>query len=191
MSGEEAAREAVLRAMLPEVARLGWTPAALRAGLAAAGEPEAAGAGLFPRGLPGVVAAFAALADREMVALAGPLEPLRTPARIRALVLARLEWLQPWREAERRAVGLLALPWNAAAGAAILARTADAMWLATGDDATGFARHSKRATLATVYAATLAFWLREPAPDGAATAAFLDRRLEGVARLGRARRRVS
>jgi ubiquinone biosynthesis protein COQ9 len=185
MSGEDTTRDAVLRAMLPHVARHGWTPAALALGLRDAGESAAAGAGLFPRGMPGVVAQFAALADREMVAAAGPLQELRTPARIRTLVLARLAWLEPWREAERRAVGLLVLPWNAAAGAAILARTADAMWLAAGDEATGFSRHSKRLTLGSVYAATLAFWLRDPGQVPESTAAFLDRRLSQVARLGR------
>ncbi|MBO1079151.1 COQ9 family protein [Roseomonas haemaphysalidis] len=191
MNDEDPMRDAVLRAMLPHVARLGWTPAALSAGLRDAGQPAAAGAGLFPRGMPGVVAQFAMLADREMVAAAGPLEGLRTPARIRALILARLAWLEPWRDAERRAVGLLALPWNAAAGGAILARTADSLWLAAGDDSTGFSRHSKRVTLGSVYAATLAFWLRDPAPAPGATAAFLDRRLDQVAQLGRRLRRTT
>jgi ubiquinone biosynthesis protein COQ9 len=40
-----------------------------------------------------------------------------------------------------------------------------------------------------VYSATLLFWLRDDSEDGAATAAFLDRRLAGVARIGKLRGR--
>jgi ubiquinone biosynthesis protein COQ9 len=188
-AGQEESRERVLRAVLPHVARLGWTPAALQAGLRDAGLPEALAGGLFPRGMAGMVDAFAALADAGMLERAGPLDGLRTPGRIRALVLARLDWLDDWREAERRAVGLLALPWNAGIAARVLARTADAMWLAAGDESAGFSRYSKRATLGAVYAATLAFWMRDPAPSREEVAAFLDRRLAEVARLGRRRAR--
>jgi ubiquinone biosynthesis protein COQ9 len=186
-AGQEESRDQVLRAVLPHVARLGWTQAALQAGLQDAGLPLALAGGLFPRGTAGMAEAFAAMADAGMLERVGPLDGLRTPGRIRALVLARLEWLDAWREPERRAVGLLALPWNAGVAARVLARTADAMWLAAGDDSAGFSRYSKRATLAAVQAATLAFWLREPAPAREEVAAFLDRRLAGVARLGRRR----
>jgi ubiquinone biosynthesis protein COQ9 len=180
-----AERDAALRATLPHVPRLGWTTAALRTGLADLGEPPEAAEWLFPRGPTGMVEAFSDLADREAVAAAGPLEALRTGPRIRALLAARLRWLEPWREAERRAVALLALPWNAGIGARVAGRTADALWLAAGDTATGFSRHSKRLTLATIHVATIAFWLRQPAPEMEEVLAFLDRQLAGLARLQR------
>jgi hypothetical protein len=58
------------------------------------------------------------------------------------------------------------------------------------EGAADFSWYTKRATLAGVYAATLLFWLRDDSEDDAATLAFLDRRLEGVARFGRPRRRA-
>ncbi|MBO1073182.1 COQ9 family protein [Roseomonas marmotae] len=176
------ARDAALRAMLPHVPARGWTVSALRAGLADLGEPPEAAEWLFPRGPVGMVEAWSDLADREMVVTAGPLEALRTPARIRALIAARLLWMTPWREAERRAVALLALPWNAAAAGRCAARTADAMWQAAGDTSSGFSRHSRRLTLAAIHTTTLAYWLREPAPGLEESLSFLDRRLEDLAR---------
>jgi ubiquinone biosynthesis protein COQ9 len=181
-------RDAALRATLPHVPALGWTGAALRAGLSDLGEPPEAAEWLFPHGATGMVEAFSDLADREAVIAAGNLDSLRTGPRIRALLAARLRWLERWREAERRAVSLLTLPWNAAAAGRCAARTADALWLAAGDTSTGFSHRTKRLTLATIHAATLAFWLREPAPGLGEALGFLDRRLQELARWQRGRK---
>ena len=50
--------------------------------------------------------------------------------------------------------------------------------------------YSKRAILAAVYSTTLLFWLRD-ASGGPATEEFLDRRLQGVARIGKLKRTLS
>jgi ubiquinone biosynthesis protein COQ9 len=46
-------------------------------------------------------------------------------------------------------------------------------------------------SLSAIYGATLAFWLRDDAPETGPALAFLDRRLAGLARLQRCRRRVA
>lgn len=191
MSLERSAeRDAALRAMLPHVPRLGWGMPALRAGLAATGGNADSAAWLFPRGPVGMVEAWSDLADRAMAgeAAAREIESLGVSRRIRALIVLRLEQQAPHKEAVRRAVALLALPWNAPAAARATARTVDAMWLAAGDSSADISFYTRRATLAAVYAATLAYWLQDPDPDMAATRAFLDRRLRDVARLNRPRR---
>lgn len=191
MSLERSAeRDKALQAMLPHVSRLGWSRAALRAGLAATGGNPDAAAWLFPRGPVGMVEAWADLADRGMAEEAATrgIESLRVSQRIRALVALRLERQAPHKEAVRRAVALLALPWNAPAAARATARTVDAMWLAAGDASADISFYTRRATLAGVYAATLAYWLQDPDPERQATLAFLDRRLAEVARLNRPRR---
>lgn len=190
MSLERSAeRDEALRAMLPHVPALGWSRAALRAGLAATGGNPDAADWLFPRGPVGMAEAWADLADREMAeaAAARGIESLRVSQRIRALVALRLEQQAPHKEAVRRALALLALPWNAAAAARATARTVDAMWLAAGDASADISFYTRRATLAGVYAATLAYWLHDRDPEMQATLAFLDRRLAGVARLNRRR----
>jgi ubiquinone biosynthesis protein COQ9 len=117
------------------------------------------------------------------------LEPLRIPERIALAVTTRLEILAPWREAVRRALSLLALPQHAPLGLRLLYETVDGVWYAAGDHATDFSFYTKRATLAAVYAATLLYWLEDNSPDFADTRAFLDRRLAGVASIGKARQR--
>ncbi|MBX6376726.1 MAG: COQ9 family protein, partial [Acetobacteraceae bacterium] len=93
----------------------------------------------------------------------------------------------------RHALALLALPWNAGAAARCTARTVDAIWYAAGDRSADFSWYTRRASLAAIYAATLAYWLR-PEADGAdpeehlaATLAFLDRRMADLARMAKGR----
>lgn len=179
-------RDAAVLAALPHVPRLGWTEAALEAGLRDLGEEPAAHRWLFPQGPIGAAEAWADLADRRMeeAAAAEGLESLRIPARIRRIIAIRLEGSAPHREALRRALALMALPWNAGIAARTLARTADAIWAAAGDRSADFSWYTRRATVAAVYAATLTYWLREPVGMDEALA-FLDRRLAGLARLRR------
>jgi ubiquinone biosynthesis protein COQ9 len=82
-------------------------------------------------------------------------------------------------------LALLALPWNAPVSIRCTARTVDSMWHAAGDRSADIAWYTKRASLAAVYAATLAFWLRDDRPETADALDFLDRRLQGLARIGR------
>ncbi|MBP0443738.1 COQ9 family protein [Roseomonas sp. SSH11] len=181
-------RDAAIRATLPHVPRLGWTTAALEAGLRDAGQEPAAHRWLFPRGPVGVVEAWIDLRDREMEDMAAreDLLALRIPARIRRLIEIRLRAAEPQREALRRATALLALPWNAGVAARSLGRTADAIWAAAGDSSADISWYTRRASLAAIYAATMAYWLREPGGVPAALE-FLDRRLEGLARMQRRR----
>lgn len=188
---DRAARDAALRAMVPLVPRMGWSRAAIAAGLAGAGLPAEEAGILFPRGPASAVDAWLDQADREMAAAAGDLTGLRTPGRIRALVEARLRLAAPHKEALRRAMALLALPWNAALAVRTGARTANAIWHAAGDRSSDVSWYTRRMSLAAIYGATLAFWLRDDAEDPGPALAFLERRMAGLARLGRCRKRLS
>lgn len=186
-------RDAAIAAVLARVPEAGWTRAALRAAMRDLGrEPDDADL-LFPLGTADLLDSFADWADRRMEAEATALglPQLRLSERVRALVLLRVAQHRAHKEALRRALALLAVPANAGVAARALARTVDAIWHAAGDRAADFSWYTKRATLAGVYAATLLFWLADDSEDEAPTAAFLDRRLAGVARLGRLRVRVA
>lgn len=187
-------RDAAIRALLPIADAAGWTDAALGEAVAATGLGPALAPSLFPRGVPGAIEAWCDLADRDMEAAAAAdegFDTLRTAARIRRLVDLRLAAAAPHKPALRRAVALLALPWNAPVSLRCTARTVDAMWHAAGDRSADFAWYTKRASLAGVYAATLAYWLRDDRAETEDALAFLDRRLEGLARIGRLRRAVT
>ncbi len=110
----------------------------------------------------------------------------------------RLRQAAPHREALRRALALLALPWNAPAAARCTARTADAIWHAAGDVSADFSWYTRRASLAAICLATLAYWLRrDPGAEAgeeeqhlAEALGFLDRRMADLMRIGHRRRAV-
>src|SRR5215471_21669660 len=188
----ESQRDALIEAMLPDVAFDGWSRAALRAAARRIGVPPGEALVLFPGGPSDFVACFSHWADGRMLErlAALPLEPLRVPERIALAVNIRLEIVEPWREAVRRALAVLALPQYAPLALRLLYDTVDGIWYAAGDTATDFSFYTKRATLAGVYSATLMYWLEDRSDDFADTRSFIDRRLADVARLGEARERL-
>jgi ubiquinone biosynthesis protein COQ9 len=185
-------RDAAIEALLPNVPFDGWTMRALRGGLSAIGQPEADAELLFPGGAADMVEAFCDLADRRMEEGAAGLDlpAMRFAERVRAVLALRLRQNRVHKEAVRRAVGLLALPRHAGLAARCTGRTVDAIWHTAGDRAADFSWYTKRAILASIYTATVLFWVRDQSEDDAATLAFLDRRLAELGRITRLRRRV-
>jgi len=184
-------RAALIEAILPNVPFDGWSRPALRAAAREVGMPVEEALALFPNGAAELVACFSRWADLRMLDRLEimDLEPLRIPERIALAVTTRLEILAPSREAVRRALSVLALPQHAPLGLRLLYGTVDGIWYAAGDRTTDFSFYTKRGTLAAVYAATLLYWLDDSSPDFGDTRAFLDRRLAGVASIGKARQR--
>ena len=179
-------RDLAIEAMLPFVPLTGWSIQTLT---------ESAGPDadlLFTGGPADLIEAYVDLADRRMEAAAAEtdLAALRVPARVRCVIALRLEQGRYHKDAIRRALGVLALPQNAAVAARTASRTVDAIWFAAGDRSADMSWYTKRAILAPIYAATLLYWLRDSSPDDEDTLAFLDRRLAGVGRLGALRRRI-
>ena len=84
----------------------------------------------------------------------------------------------------------LARPGNGLVAARCTARTVDTIWAAAGDTSADFSWYTKRAILAAVYSATLFYWL-SGSGEMEQTLAFLDRRLAGVAKLGKLRARLA
>jgi ubiquinone biosynthesis protein COQ9 len=182
-----AERDTAIAAMLPHVPFDGWTHKSLAMGLADAGMPADEVDLLFPLGVADMIATFCDWADRRMEDAARLIEEPRLSRRVKAVMALRFEQNRPHREAIRRAIGVLSLPGNARTAVACTARTVDAIWHAAGDRSSDFSWYTKRAILTAVYSATLLFWLRDQSADDSDTMAFLDRRLAGVARLGRLR----
>jgi ubiquinone biosynthesis protein COQ9 len=183
-------RDAAIDAMLPHVPFDGWSKRSLKAGIAAAGMPADEADLLFPLGTVDMIETFCDLADRRMEAAAAELPDMRVSAKVRAVIALRLEQNHPHKEAIRRAIAVLALPRNARAAAGCSARTVDAIWHAAGDRSADFSWYTKRALLTAIYSATVLFWIRDVSEGDAATLAFLDRRLAGIGRIGRVRKRV-
>src|SRR5439155_8199523 len=138
------------------------------------------------------VACFSRWADLRMLDRleSEAFDPLRIPERIALAITTRLEIVAPWREAVRRALSLLTLPQHMPLGLRLLYETVDAAWYGVGDHATDFSFYTKRLTLAGIYSATILYWLEDSSENFADTRAFLERRLDGVARIGRVRQQL-
>ena len=162
----------------------GWTAKAVSSAAAAlAIDPDVARLA-FPDKPAAMVAAYVEAIDEALAAAFPPdtVAALRVSQRIRAILLARFALMTPAREAIRSGLAILALPQNLPTAARLGWRSADMMWRLAGDTATDFNHYSKRAILASIYAATLLVWLDDASEGHAHTVAFLDRRLGEVAR---------
>jgi ubiquinone biosynthesis protein COQ9 len=179
----EARRDRLVEAALVHVPFDGWTAASLRRGAEDLGLAAADADRLFPGTAVDMIDRMNALADSRMLEAFASLEngqELRIRDKIATLVMLRLDWALPHREAGRRGLSLLSLPMNAPAGLRMGYRTVDTIWKAAGDRSTDYNFYTKRGLLAGVYAATLLYWLDDRSPDCTDTRAFLERRLGDV-----------
>lgn len=175
-------RAALAPRLADHVAFDGWAPAALDRAAAEIGVPPGRAALAFPGGAIDMIDAWFAYIDTAMAKMLPreALAAMKIRDRIAALVMARLEAAD--REALRRALTILAQPAHVARAARLGWRAADAMWRAAGDRAADFAHYTKRATLGSVYAATILVYIDDESEDLAETRAFLARRIDGVMR---------
>jgi ubiquinone biosynthesis protein COQ9 len=187
----KALRDRLLDAALDEAAFSGWNSACLTRARTAAGLSEGEAMLAAPRGAVDLVDAWFDRAERAMERAITDCEP-GTKIRVRATlaVRARLEAMAPHKESLRRATLFLAMPQNVPDGARIGWRVADRSWKAMGDPSTDFNFYTKRMILAGVHTATLAYWLQDDSKDSASTWAFLDRRIENVMGIEKAKARI-
>lgn len=182
------ALDRLLDAAAPHVAFDGWSPVTLRAAAADSGLDAALVAALAPRGPVDLAAAAHRRGDRRMVSAlaAEDLSALRFRDRIGRAVLIRLDQAGD-REGVRRSAAFFALPQHAAEGAGLIWGTADAIWTALGDTSRDVAWYTKRASLSAVYSSTLLYWLGDDSPAQEATKDFLNRRIDNVMQVEKAK----
>ena len=189
---DNALRDRLADTMAAEAPFDGWGQIALSGAARQLGLPPGEAERLFPGGPLQILGYLSERSDRRTVEEmdnAG-VGALKMRDRVKLAVRIRLERHAGEREAVRRAIGLLSLPFNAPLAARLLYRTVDALWYAAGDTSTDFSFYTKRATLAGVYSSTLFYWLNDHSPGGEATWAFLDRRIDDVMRLERVKSQV-
>ena len=185
-------RDQVADAVAAEAVFDGFGPTSLGAASRRLALPAGEADRLFPDGGVGVLAYLGQRADRrtvaDMEAAGAATQKIRD--RIRTAVRLRLERHGGEREALRRALALLAMPFHAGLGFRMLYRTVDALWYAAGDTSADFNFYTKRALLAGVYSSTLLYWLNDRSEGAAATWSFLDRLIEDVMRIEKLKSQV-
>ena len=170
----------------------GWSEAAARSAAEARGlDPEVARLA-FAGGAMVMIQAWIVRTDRDMAQAlpATTLAALPVRERIRRLIQFRLDAAGTTTEALRRALAIMAMPQNLRATLRQGWHSADAMWRLAGDSATDYNHYTKRAILASIYAATLAVYVDDSSEGHAETRAFLDRRIEGIMRFEKTKARL-
>jgi ubiquinone biosynthesis protein COQ9 len=185
-------KDKVLDAVLAQAPFDGWTRAAIDSAVRAGAITRDEAALAFPGGAIDMIAWHSLRADRLLVEEMErrAVSSMKVRERVTLGVRIRLEQNVMHREAIRRALAVLAMPFNGLLASKLLYRTVDAIWHAAGDSSTDFNFYTKRALLAGVYSSTLLFWLNDRSENFAATWSFLDRRVEDVMRIEKLKRRV-
>ncbi|MEO7276813.1 MAG: COQ9 family protein [Sphingomicrobium sp.] len=160
----------------------GWTRAAVDSAADQLGLDPVQARLAMPKDQAGLIDCYMREVDRALEAWFTPerLQGLKIREKIRAMVWRRLEIMGPAREAVRRALAILAMPQNLAAGLRTSWRTADVMWRIAGDTSTDFNHYTKRLTLGAVSGSTLLAWLDDDSDGWQNSEDFLDRRIDNV-----------
>lgn len=183
----EQKRDALLEAILPEAAFDGWNQTSLKRAAEAAGVSDGEMELYCPGGVLDLIETWSRTADDAARAVIEQGGANRIRDKVTQAVLIRLEQYQGEEEAAGRARARLLLPDALDRGARLLWSTSDMVWRAIGDRSTDANFYSKRAILSGVYASTLAVWLDDDDPDKAKTRAFLDRRIDNVMQIEKAK----
>ena len=180
-------KDEILLSLLPDVPFDGWTMAAAQAAAMRAGYGGDMARAVFPGGRTDLVAHFSDWLDQQMLARLSDVdtEALRVRDRIKTAVMARLQVMQEYREAEKLALSFWTLPSRSVKAGKLVWRTADRIWNWAGDTATDYNRYTKRGLLSGVISATTLAWINDDSETLRMTESFLDRRIENVMQFGR------
>jgi len=167
----------------------GWTQAAVDAAALQLGIDQAQARLAMPKDQAGKVETYIHAVDRALEEWFTPekLAGLKIREKIRSILWKRLEIMEPAREAVRRALSILAMPQNVPAGLKTGWHTADVMWRIAGDSSTDYNHYTKRLMLGGVYASTLLVWLDDGSEGFMETGSFLDRRIDDVMKIEKAK----
>ena len=180
-------------ALAPDIALAamfdGWTDSAIESAATGKGvDPDVARLA-FSGGAMDMIDAWVASVDSAMEDefADGRLGNMPIRERIRSLVWFRLQAIAGLEESLSRAMSIQAIPQNVPAALKQGWSSADRMWRLAGDTATDYNHYTKRGILASIYGATLAVWKSDTSEGKSETAAFLDRRIEGVMKFEKAK----
>lgn len=182
MSNPDKIRDAILEAALKIAPFEGWTALTLKRAVRDAGYPDGMAELYFEGGIGELLTFWSAALDHqaEQDISELDLETMKIRDRVTQGILARLQALEPYEEAARRASSRLVLPDLAATGLKQIWQSSDMIWRAIGDTSTDANYYSKRAILSSVIASTLPVWLSDQSDDKVKARAFLDDRISNV-----------
>jgi len=183
----QALRDQILLAALDNIPFDGWTKKVFEQAASMLDMDQTVVDNSYPRGIPQLLDHMADWADRQALAHMDTLDldAMRVRDRITVAVRARLEALEPYKDAVRRSFALLPRPSCGTKAPAAVWRSADRFWLKAGDTATDYNHYTKRGLLSGVIISTTLFWLTDNSDAHASSWTFLDRRIDNVLAVGK------
>jgi len=184
-------KDKLLDAALDHVPFDGWSEATFTAAVRESEQDATVARAVCPRGAVDLAVAYHKRGDALMLERlkATDLKDMRFRDRIATAVRLRLEVITD-KEVVRRGTALFALPQYMGDGAKLVWGTCDAIWDALGDTSDDVNWYTKRATLSGVYSATVLYWLGDTSDGHADTWEFLDRRIDNVMQIEKAKAQV-
>jgi ubiquinone biosynthesis protein COQ9 len=186
-------KDDLLLAALEHVPFDGWSDVALQQGANDLGLSHHDVVRCFPKGAIDAIVHMVKLGDLTMLDQLHDInvQGMKIRDRITTAIMVRFEQWDAHKESIRKALSVLAMPQHATTSMKVTYGTVDAIWKGIGDTSADFNFYTKRASLAGVYGATVLYWLNDSSADNTATKAFLDRRINDVMRIGKARQTVT
>ena len=176
----------LVRACLMHIPFDGWSQRSLELAAEDSGFTSSDLSRMLPRGVNQALEIYANLADEDMISalnakmMSGENLPRGTTAKIKFLIIARLEQALPHKEVVRKTIKHLCNPRNFQLSQRILYKTIDRIWREAGDQSTDFNFYTKRGLLGATYSSTLLYFLSDDSGLIDNTSAFLDRRLREI-----------
>jgi ubiquinone biosynthesis protein COQ9 len=184
-------KDKLLDAALIHVPFDGWSEATFTAAVRDSELDATVARAVCPRGAVDLAVAYHKRGDVMMLERlkAEDMTALKFREKIAAAVRIRLEVISD-KEVVRRGTALFALPQHLPDGAKLIWGTCDEIWTALGDTSDDVNWYTKRATLSGVYSATVLYWLGDTSEGHAETQEFLDRRIDNVMQIEKAKAQV-
>ena len=185
-STENQERCKIVRACLTHVPFDGWTQKSLELAANDCGFQSKDIARILPRGVTQAIEIYSELADNDMVsAFETKMKdahdaPNGVTAKIKFMIIVRLEQALPHKEVVRKTAQYLLNPRNLQLSQKLLYQTIDLIWRTTGDHSTDISFFTKRGLLGALYSSTILYFLADNSGSIENTSSFLDRRLKEI-----------
>lgn len=181
-------KEMLLEAALPHVVFDGWSDATFDAACKDAGIDMQSALHACPKRAFDLAVAYHVKGDAIMQDMLQntDLDVMRIRERVTFAVRTRMEAVSD-KDILRKGIALFSLPHTAGEGTRLVWNTCDKIWTALGDPSTDGNWYSKRAILSGVYSSVVIYWLGDTSEGSEDTWAFLDRRIDDVMRIEKAK----
>lgn len=188
----EITKKLLMSSILPSVDFDGWSSVSFNQAIIDAGVDIGLAQQAAPRGAIDLAVAFHQEGDQLMKASynANDFFSLKYSEKVTQLIKSRIKATEIHKEAVRKSMSLFALPPNINEGGQLIWKTADTIWNTLGDTSTDSNWYTKRTTLSAVYSSTVLFWLGDESEDAIDTWNFLDRRIQNVMTIEKAKAKI-